>query len=275
MRRVPEPITLCLFFLHGINSKPFFGYNPPAFGGPTYLESADMRYLHAYQYVFVSPKWLANIGLTIVCYLVPLVGPIVAFGYHYEIIEAMLRDGEENYPDFDANRLMPYLTRGAWPFIIQLIAVLPLLLVIFCGYLTFAGMMMTTNGSPEPEFFLVFACLFLVVVLFAGVVLPLVVLPLEVRAGLTKSFRGAFSREFYFDFVKRCWKELICAQLFIFASGLFLTLLGTLLCLVGRYPAEALVLFARTHLLFQVYKRYLEKGGIPPVVKEEGLMLGS
>ena len=96
-----------------------------------------MRYLHSYQFIFVSPQWLSNLGYSILCMLVPVVGPIVLVGYHFELIEAMLRDGEENYPDFDTNRLMPYLTRGAWPFIIRMFAVIPLAVLIMAAYIGF------------------------------------------------------------------------------------------------------------------------------------------
>src|SRR6266446_4488508 len=90
-----------------------------------------MRYCRAYQYVFISPKWLNNLGFGVLCQLVPLLGDIVLLGYHFEMIEAMIHDGEENYPDFDANRLLPYLTRGTWPTIVELLGAIPLLLLFF------------------------------------------------------------------------------------------------------------------------------------------------
>jgi hypothetical protein len=234
-------------------------------------EKSDMRYLRAYQFVFISPKWFANLGISIICGIVPVVGQIVLMGYHFEMIEAMLRDGEENYPDFDVNRLMPYLIRGAWPFIIQLVASIPLALIMVTCYFVFVGVMVTSQGEPDVGVLLTFASLFFGAAAFGGVVLPLLVLPLEIRAGLTKSLQAAFNREFYFEFVKTCWKELILTQLFIFVSGTFLMGLGFLLCIIPFYFAWAWTTYARTHLIYQIYCRYLEKGGVPPAVKDEAV----
>jgi hypothetical protein len=48
--------------------------------------------------------------------------PIVFSSYLFEVIDALQRDPEhKDYPDFDSNRLMEYLTRGDWPFLMQLV----------------------------------------------------------------------------------------------------------------------------------------------------------
>jgi len=227
-----------------------------------------MRYWRSYQFVFISPKWLTNLVAGIVCMFVPILGPIVLLGYQFEMIEAMLRDGEENYPDFDMNRVMNYLWRGAWPFIIQLVASLPLILIIIVSYFVFIAAMVTSAGDPGIWVYLLFGGLLIAAIVFGSVILPLLILPLELRAGLSKNLRAAFSREFYFDLIRRCWKELIVAQLFIFASGFLLGLVGLLLCGLGTAPAQALTMFARSHLMYQIYNRYLEKGGVPPAVQE-------
>jgi len=227
-----------------------------------------MRYWRSYQFLFISPKWLTNLLAGVICMFVPILGEIVLFGYNFEMIEAMLRDGEENYPDFDVNRVMNYLWRGAWPFIIQLVASLPLIVILIVSYFVFVGVMVTSAGDPPIWVLLVFGGFFLIGVVFGSVILPLLILPLELRAGLSKNLRAAFSREFYFDLIRRCWKELIAAQLFIFASGFLLVIVGLLLCGFGTAPARALTMFARSHLMYQIYNRYLEKGGIPPAVQE-------
>jgi hypothetical protein len=237
------------------------------------MEPSAMRYLHSYQYVFISPKWLHNLGFGTLCVLVRIVGDIVLMGYQFEMIEAMLRDGEENYPDFDANRIVAYFLRGAWPFIIEIVIAIPLIVMLILCIVSFVGVMIGTQGDPGIAFFLLFGGLFLLVIFFAGVVLPLLVMPLEIRAGLSKSLRAAFSRAFYVDFVKRCWKELIFAQLFVFFSGFVLFLVGMLLCGLGTVPAQALTMFARSHLMYQIYSLYLERGGIPPAVKDETVQL--
>jgi hypothetical protein len=232
-----------------------------------------MRYLHSYQYVFISPKWLNNLGLGVVCELVPIIGHIVLMGYHFEMIEAMIRDGEENYPDFDANRLFPYLKRGVWPFVISLLAGIPLLILLMVFGIVFAVAVLGGHGDPSYWVLFLFLVIFVLTVLFGFAVMPLLGLPLEIRAGLTNSLRAAFSREFYVDFVRRCWKELLFAQLFVFASGSLLLVVGVLLCCLGTAPAQAFMMFARSHLLYQIYMKYLERGGIPPVVKEQKLQV--
>jgi hypothetical protein len=164
--------------------------------------------------------------------------------------------------------VIPYLWRGAWPVIIRLVASLPLFVMIIISYLVFVGVIVTSAGDPPIWVFLMFGGFLLIAVVFGAIILPLLILPLELRAGLSKSFRAAFSREFYFDLVRRCWKELIFAQLFVFASGFLLFLVGLMLCGLGTAPAEALAMFARSHLMYQIYNRYLEKGGVPPAVQE-------
>jgi hypothetical protein len=227
-----------------------------------------MRYLHSYQFVFISPKWLKNLGLGTVCQFVPIAGDIVLLGYHFEMIEAMIRDGEENYPDFDMNRLMPYFKRGILPFLIQFVAGVPLLVLLTLVGTLFVVAIVGAEGEPSYGVLVVFILSFLACIVFGAVVMPLLVLPLEIGAGVCNSLSAALSRAYYVGFVKRCWKELTFVQLFTFASGFFVMLIGTLVFCFGFYPARALVMFSRSHLCYQVYMLNLERGGIAIAVKE-------
>jgi hypothetical protein len=46
-------------------------------------------------------------------------------------------------------------------------------------------------------------------------------------------------------------------------------ILGLLLCFVGVYPAAALIQMAQTHLMVQLYREYLDRGGEPLPEKHE------
>src|SRR5579859_7900971 len=100
------------------------------------------------------------------CFLVPIVGPMVMVGYLFEVIEWLHRRREEEklpwveptgvaaapegairtgpgasagsfelaapeqYPDFNVNRIQDYLMRGVWPFLVQLLIGLPVGMVL-------------------------------------------------------------------------------------------------------------------------------------------------
>ena len=92
--------------------------------------------------------------------------------------------------------------------------------------------------------------------------------PLYLRAGLSGDFSTAFSMEFFRDFMKRVGKEVVLAELFLVATGTFVTIGGLLLCYIGVFPAVVLLTYASHHLEYQLYELYLERGGAPVPRKE-------
>src|SRR6516225_3384550 len=111
-----------------------------------------MRYLQSYSFLFGSRNWVNNLLLASLCVLIPVIGPIILIGYLFEVIDVLLgrrpwpsdkktanraseairepplvtprletpaHDGA--YPDLTFDRLGEHLTRGVWPFLVQLI----------------------------------------------------------------------------------------------------------------------------------------------------------
>jgi hypothetical protein len=236
-----------------------------------------MRYFHAYRFVFESPRWLTNWLVGAVCLLVPVVGQMVFLGYLFDIIEALHRGRpERDYPDFDFNRLLQNLVRGAWVFLVQLIVHFPLQIVGTAGFLYFYlpfwfALIRYKPGGPSPFAEVQWGLLaaFVVVYFLAILLSSLLLIPMSLRAGLSQDFGSAFSWSFIRDFVGRTWPETILATLFLMLTGAVLVLVGYLACFVGLYPALALILFAQCHLWYQLYERYLERGGEPVRLKEE------
>ena len=231
-----------------------------------------MNYMKTFQYVFDSPKWMGNLLAAIICILVPVVGPIVLLGYGFVIIEALHRRKDSLYPDFDTDQLSDYLTRGLWPWIVAVIARLPLIFLAVLLYVfMFAGMIFASENGGVLVVLLLF-CVFFVAILLLSMLLGFVLIPLVLRAGLMQDFREAFSWAFVKDFLARTWLEILLVQLFFLASGMALNLAGLLLCFVGAYPAAALLILADYHALHQLYELYLERGGTPIPFKSESLI---
>jgi hypothetical protein len=91
--------------------------------------------------------------------------------------------------------------------------------------------------------------------------------PLTLRIGLGQELGDTFSWSFIKDYARRMWKPTLATELFLLFSGLVVTFVGLAFCCVGVYAVMALPLFARHHLLYQLYELYLERGGTPIPLK--------
>jgi hypothetical protein len=231
-----------------------------------------MNYLRCYQFLFDSPKWFSNLLAGTVALLVPIVGPIVFLGYQFEILEALHLHGEVGYPDFDTNRLSKYLMRGVWPFLVDMVVrlVFGMLMVPVVGVMVFV---MIAAGGNDKEvggvFLLVFACFYALLIIVVNLLLPLVLTPIVLRAGITQDFGAAFSLEFIKDFVGKMWVEMVLGSLFFGLTGTIILLIGLLACIVGWFPALAFVSFAHAYFLHQLYEVYLQRGGTEIPLKAE------
>jgi hypothetical protein len=237
-----------------------------------------MRYSQAIRYIFTSPKWFYNLCAGAIAAIVPVVGDMVLLGYFFEIIESMHLHGEEKYPDFDTNRLMNYLMRGLWPYlvalIVGLIVIMPLVVVFVIVFVAviFSAMPPSSgpkSASPGPPIGLMLGMElgFIGIILLVSIPLALVTVPLLLRAGLSQDFRTAFSWAWVRDFIGRMWREVLLMQLFVIVYSQAAQVVGLLACCVGALFARPLVLLTMGHLWYQLYQLYLQRGGTPIPLK--------
>lgn len=252
------------------SSSPF--NNPPAIEGKPGGEPA-MQYMRSYQYIFESPNWMMNVLLVTVAVLIPVVGPMVVFGYQFQIIDALLLRSP-TYPDFDFNRFTDLLKRGIWPFLAAMIAqviLMPLMMILYFGFFMCFGVAGAAMGDSNEGLGLlcmaVSFVIFMLAIILLSVVFGLVLMPMMLGAGIGQELGPAFNFTFIKDFVARMWKEMILSSLFLSATAMVLMLIGSLLFCIGMYPAMAVMMLANAHLLYQLYNLYLARGGMPIPVK--------
>lgn len=231
-----------------------------------------MRYLRAYQFIFDSPNWLSNVLLGLLCQMIPAIGPIVGLGYQYEMVEELHLSQGSRYPDFTFNRFVVYLTRGIWPFIVQMIVTMPLVFVLLFFWFGCIGLLAATadgqgGGTIVPIVLLVMFVLFVLVI----ALITFLMMPLALWAGLAQDFKPAAMWAFMKEFLSLVFKEMVLVQLFGMATGTGLMMVGLLLCFVGIYPAMMLVMYAHAYLVYELYELHLERGGSEIKLKiEEG-----
>lgn len=224
-----------------------------------------MQYMRSVQFIMDRANWLTNILLSGVCMIIPILGQIVVQGYLFEVIDSLHRDSEhKEYPDFDFNRFMEYLTRGIWPFlmalVVGLVIGLPLGLFAGCGMAIAIGIASATKSSGVIVISYILMILFVIVVSLLSVV---VTWPATLQAGLKREFNVSAVIEFTKDFNKRVFKEMLLSALFVFGIALVAEFVGLAACLIGVLFTMTVVIFAQHHLMFQLYELYLERGGVP------------
>ncbi len=230
-----------------------------------------MRYLDAYKYIFNAPSWFTTLLLGAVSGFVPIVGPMAFSGYLYELEEAMCRTRDERPRDVDFNRLAAYLMRGLWPFLVALVAGLPLgiLLAILLFVAVFGMMAVFASISPELALvgLLLGYVLGILLSIVLGCLLNVILIPMMLRSAYHMDFAAGFDMAFVKDFLRRVGKELILAQLFLGFTAAVLVFIGLMLCFVGIYAVGPIIQLAQIHLVYQLQRLYEERGGIPLVWK--------
>jgi len=230
-----------------------------------------LDYLRAYTYVFDSPRWFLNLLFELVCQLIPVIGPIVLLGYRYEVVQELHVSGGKRYPDFDFNRFMAYATRGLWPFIVQLLASLPLTLVLVFLYFAMIAVVFAlvdqTNANVVIP--LTFGAFFLLVTA-GSLALAVVLIPAALWAGLAQEFKPGAIWNFLREFCDLVLWDMVLAMVVNAFLGIAVAIAGMLLFCIGYLPAIILIIMAQTHLTWQLYELYLERGGTEIPLKLDG-----
>jgi hypothetical protein len=236
-----------------------------------------LQYLHSYSYVFESPNWFSNLALSSVCMMIPIVGPIVLWGYQFEIIDRLHRAPKHIYPDFEFNRFGEYLTRGVWRFLVNMITqmiLVPVNLFVVYGSM-FAIMGIGMAAAPNPNAAgpaiaiaaMIIVPLAIAAIMGAALLIRFFTLPLVLKASLSGDAGGLVDFKFLGDFVRRTWREMLMEMLWMLVTTPIVAVLGYAMCLIGAFPAFVLIGMADAQTNWQLYEIYLARGGTPIELK--------
>jgi hypothetical protein len=217
----------------------------------------------AFSFPFSRQAWgdkaFVNLLLIAVCFLIPIVGPMVAIGYGVLVEKAMIQDPLGPAPPFDFSKFTDHLRRGIAPFVAGLL-LLPLwIIVVAIVFLPLILILANSHAEGiEIVAILVAGYLFtLLLMLIAGIL----VWPIALRAMLEQKILAAFGLGFIFDFHRRVWLEeaklagawiLLMIPLILFSCIPFLS-----------YFLVAGLLLVSWHAHAQLYRLYVARGGTP------------
>lgn len=219
---------------------------------------SSMRYQRSYLIFFQHSDWPLTLIAGSACMLVPVFGWGLLLGYIFETLDAP-QQPDQSLPALDANRLSGYFRRGLPAALLHAAFWLPLflLIVLVTGTLLYAG---GPGRSPGVGAKLLASGLSVAILLIVLLV-SLLLLPATFFLGRGREGGLLDALRFAQEFLKRVWRELLLAQIFVVATGLTLFALGVMLCGFGAPSALALMGFAQYQLLAQLYDLYLERGG--------------
>lgn len=220
-----------------------------------------MRYGQAFTFFVNKPKtgWL-NILFGLICqFFIPIIGPIVWLGYRADTAADLEDDPEMKYHrDFDFSEFGEYLKRGIWPFLIQL---------VFGGVAAMLGVAIVLGGlmaaGGESELALVAMLGGYLIIMLLIFLATTIMWPMELYAALSQEFRigGAFA--FTSRFMAVMWKQTLITVFVYFILATVVGILGMLACCIGIYPAGVIISMAEHHLMVQLYRQYVDLGGVP------------
>jgi len=155
------------------------------------------------------------------------------------------------------------LTRGIWPFLVQLIfaaLMMPIMfgIIIAMFFAALPNNPQRLNNPPIGLFVAMEAAIVVVVTLFS-----LISVPMTFHAEFTGKFNFGGAFRFAVSFLKLVGgRAIVTGVVYVFLSW-FVAILGLLCFCVGYLPALILVQMAGTHLTVQLYRDFLDRGGEP------------
>lgn len=202
-------------------------------------------------------KWMTILGLS-VCMLIPIVGPMVIFGFLFRRF-ARERQGHPA-EDFDFNFFADYLKMGLWPVLASLVfglLIIPVILV----FAVFSAVVipLAENGNEALLVIIgIIGFLLYLILIFVFSVLSYAVI---LRSGLMMNFSSGFSWSFMKSFLGKVGLSFLGYTLLLTLIAIPLVLIGYLALLVGAYVVAAWLQFVMMHLTYQHYDLMVERGG--------------
>jgi hypothetical protein len=227
----------------------------------------QMKITSALGFPFRGPHAWANLGLTLVCVLIPVVGPIVMMGYLVGVQRSLAENIEADAPRFEFSRFTFYLMRGLWPFLVGLVlGLIPVPLLWGCMAVGFVGGFLT-----QHHVVLGVALIVVAVLAYLGMlaVFSVATSPLILKAGLQEKFEAGFDRRFLWDYMKRVGLLALGTGVLMLLISVPVLLASVCLFFVGPMAVAVWLNFAYTHIQMQLYREYIARGGTPIVMKPE------
>jgi hypothetical protein len=202
---------------------------------------------------------LMNLLLLAVCFLIPIVGPLVILGYGVLVEKALIQDPLGPVPRFDFSNFGKYLAMGVYPFVTALILI-PIWIALFAAIFIPMIFLLASVHAQDALLILGIACAYLLSFL-SLFLLNIFFWPITMRAALEQRIGGALKLDFLLAFHRRVWaQELKYALLTV----LLMPLLFPLSCIpfVSYFLGAFFVTFG-WHVGAQLYRIYLARGGFP------------
>lgn len=237
------------------------------------MNSTQLSLSRSMGWMFKSPNWMTNIFWMVICALLGtvVIGSLVAMGYQIEIIQKRSRGREDALPDFQAERFMDYLVRGAWPFLINMVFgfAISMVMMVFFVVFTLIGSLLS-NGEPSPLVG-VFMFMGMLIILPVAIFMSFIMGPLCLRAGLANNLSEGFKIQWAIDVAKLMWPQMLLAMVFCFVIVLLAEIVGLLMCFIGIFLTISWAQLAFADLGAQLYDIYLERGGQPVPMMGEAM----
>jgi hypothetical protein len=199
--------------------------------------------------------------------LMGLVAVVVFWGYIFSVIETLIADRRQTCPVFEFPRFGEYLHRGIWPFVLTLPYWLTWTFQPLAWYLASIISLLiflTTQENENAQAAMSIGIpTFIFLLLILGYVMMLFIIPMTLRAGLTRSFKEGFAIGWVRDFIRRTWIEIGLAYLFLVVVSNVMFAMGLLIACFGACLAQAWTFLAFGHLNYQLYALHLARGGQP------------
>ena len=226
-----------------------------------------MNFSSALSFPFRGPKAWQNLGCLLVCFLIPIVGPIVAHGYLIIVQKLLVDYPQADAPAFEFAKFGRYLERGVPMLIVGLIYSLVLVpLMVPLGAAFVISMILV---DKHPGWLALIIPLGIILYLAVTLLLIAVAWPMSFKAGLEGRIEAGFDFRFLPDYWKRVGLLMIGMQLLMFLLFLPVALVGLCVPIVGPYAAMAAMLQIQAHIAVQLYLIYLDRGGTALAIKPE------
>jgi len=203
----------------------------------------------------------------LLCFLIPIVGPIVLLGYGIGVERALIENIAVDAPQFTFDKFGRYLSRGVQVFLANMVLTLILVPVmwILLALIIVPAILLAPNHPAVTIVCIVAGSLLAAVV---AIVFGIAMVPLSLKAGLEDRFAAGFEFRFAWDFLRRVgWLAL--GNLLLLYLLVLPCLLLACIPIVGPYALGVVMTFVGIHLRIQFYLEYLNRGGTAIQIKYE------